>query len=49
MAIAAPGKRRSIDPRLIAPLAMLLAAIAIALELVYAVGRFAGDVFQKLP
>ena len=46
--IAAPRKRRSVDPRLIAPIAMLLAAIAIALEIVYAIGHFVGDAFQKI-
>jgi hypothetical protein len=32
-------RRRSLDPRLLAPLALLLAFIAIALEIVYAIGR----------
>ena len=41
-------RRRSLDPRLLAPLALLIAFIAIALEIVYAIGRFFTDAARQI-
>jgi hypothetical protein len=43
-----PRRRRSLDPRLLAPLALLIAFVAIALEIVYAVGHFFSDAASKI-
>jgi hypothetical protein len=43
------SRRRRIEPRLIAPVAFLLAFLAIALEIVYAVGHFFSETVQKIP
>jgi hypothetical protein len=40
---------RTIDPRLIAPLAFVLSIIALALVIVYAVGRFVQQTIQAVP
>ncbi len=40
---------RTIDPRLIAPLAFIFAAIAIALVIVYSVGHFVETTIQAVP
>ena len=42
------SRRRRIEPRLIAPLAFLIAFFAIALEIVYAVGHFFSETAQKI-
>jgi hypothetical protein len=42
-------RRRSVDPRIVASIAILLALAAIALEIVYAVGQFALTAFDQLP
>ena len=44
-----PRRRRPIDPRLIAPIALLAAFVAIALEIAYAIGHFFGDVARQMP
>ena len=41
--------RRTIDPRLIAPLAFVLAAVALALVIVYVVGRFVETTVNAVP
>ena len=41
--------RRGADPRIVAIVALLIAAAAIALELAYVIGRFAMETVQKLP
>jgi hypothetical protein len=46
---AVPRKPRTIDPRLIAPLAFVVAAIALALTIVYAVGHFVEATIQAVP
>ena len=44
-----PQRRaRTIDPRLIAPLAFLLAVIAVALVIVYSIGRFVEATVQSV-
>jgi hypothetical protein len=42
------SRRRRIEPRLIAPLAFLIAFFAIALEIVYAIGQFFSETVQKI-
>lgn len=37
------------DPRIVAAVAFVLAVAAIALEIVYTVGRFAMDTVQQIP
>lgn len=41
-------RRRSLNPRLLAPLAFLVAFVAIALEIVYAVGHFFSTVASQI-
>ena len=43
------SRRRRINPRLIAPLAFLIASSAIALEIAYSVGHFFSDVAHQIP
>jgi hypothetical protein len=42
-------RRRGADPRIVAAVAFVLALAAIALEIVYTVGRFAMDTVQQIP
>jgi hypothetical protein len=42
-------RRRGLDPRIVASLAIALSIAAITLEVVYAVGRFVMDTFQQFP
>ena len=42
-------KPRTIDPRLIAPLAFVFAAVAIALVIVYSVGQFVETTINAVP
>jgi hypothetical protein len=42
-------RRRSVDPRIVASIAIILALGAIALEIVYAVGRFAITTVEQFP
>lgn len=44
-----PRKPRTIDPRLIAPMAFVLAAVAVALVIVYSVGQFVESTIQAVP
>jgi hypothetical protein len=48
IAITAPRRRR-LNPRLIAPLAFLVAFTAIALELAYTIGHFFSQTVQQIP
>ncbi|HVA86936.1 MAG TPA: hypothetical protein VNF73_11555 [Candidatus Saccharimonadales bacterium] len=41
-------KARTLDPRVIAPLAFIVAAIAIALELAYTIFRFVDGAFHQV-
>jgi hypothetical protein len=43
-----PKQRRRIDPRLLAPIAMLIAAVAIGLELAYTVGHYFNAAAQQI-
>jgi hypothetical protein len=42
-------RRRTADPRIVAAVAFIIAAAAIALEIAYAVGRFAMDTVEQIP
>ncbi len=42
-------QRRRVDPRVVATLAIAIAIAAITLEVVYVVGHFAMDTFEKIP
>ena len=42
-------RRPSADPRIVAAVALVVAAAAIALEIAYVIGRFAMSTVQKLP
>lgn len=44
-----PRRPRTIDPRLIAPLAFILAVIAVGLVIVYTIGRFVESTVQAVP
>ena len=44
-----PRRPRTIDPRLIAPLAFILAVIAMGLVIVYTIGRFVESTLQAVP
>lgn len=44
-----PRRPRTIDPRLIAPLAFILAVIALGLVIVYTIGRFVESTLQAVP
>lgn len=52
-AMTRPGhpqrKPRTIDPRLVAPLAFVLAAVALALVIVYSIGGFVERTIQAVP
>lgn len=41
-------RRRGADPRIVASLALVIAAAALALEIAYVIGRFAMDTAQRL-
>jgi hypothetical protein len=41
-------RRRSLDPRLLAPLALIITFVAIALEIVYAIGRVFTNAAQQI-
>jgi hypothetical protein len=41
-------RRRRINPRLIAPLAFLIAFAAVALEIAYTIGKFANQTAQQI-
>jgi hypothetical protein len=43
-----PPKRRWIDPRLVAPIAMLIAVTAIALEIAYTIGHYFSAAAQQI-
>ena len=43
-----PSPRRRINPRLIAPIAFLVAFTAIALEIAYTIGRFFSETAQQI-
>ncbi len=43
------NQRRRVDPRVVAALAIAIAIAAITLEVVYVVGHFAMDTFEKIP
>jgi hypothetical protein len=43
-----PRRRRSLNPRLLAPIALLVAFVAIALEIVYAIGHFFGSIASQI-
>jgi hypothetical protein len=43
-----PPKRRRIDPRLLAPIAMLIAAVAIGLEIAYTIGHYFNAAAQQI-
>ncbi len=40
---------RGVDPRVVAALAFIVAAAAVALEIAYAVGKFAITTVEKIP
>ena len=46
--VITPNPRRRLNPRLIAPIAFLVAFTAIALELAYTVGHFFSETVQKI-
>ena len=41
-------RRRSLNPRLLAPVALLIAFVAIALEIVYAIAHFFGSIASQI-
>lgn len=41
-------RRRLLDPRMIAPIALLVAFAAIGLEIVYAIGRLFTEAAQRI-
>ena len=43
------SQRRRVDPRVVATLAIAIAIAPITLEVVYVVGHFAMDTFEKIP